>query len=93
MSCTSEDSVDVPETCGRGSAQHCENAAEIGETPHPGHDQMSKRHFRPVKVEEVHELGRLARSERVEVDALGLVIDLQLDRHDFDSFCGSQRFF
>lgn len=64
----------------------------MGETPHPGHDQMSKRHFRSVKVEEVHELGCLARSEGVEVDALGLVVDLELDRHDFDSFCGSQLF-
>lgn len=76
MSCTSEESVDVPETCERVSAQHCGKAAETGETPHPGHDQMSKHHFRPVKVEKVHERGRLARSQGVEVDALGLVVDL-----------------
>lgn len=46
----------------------------------------SKRHLCSLKVEEVHQLDRLALAESAVVDPLGLVVQLELDREDLDVF-------
>jgi hypothetical protein len=48
---------------------------------------MTKRHLCPVEVEKVHQLDRFAFAQRGEIHSFGLVIQLELDREDFDVFC------
>jgi len=48
---------------------------------------VPERHLGPVEVKEVHELGGLAAAQRVVVDPLGLVVELELDGQDLDALC------
>lgn len=50
------------------------------------HDEMAQNHLGPIKVEEVHKFGGFALLEGIVVDPLRLVVELDLDRQDFDAF-------
>jgi len=47
---------------------------------------MPKRHLGAIKVEKVHQLDRLALPQGGIVDALGLVVELELDWEDLHEF-------
>lgn len=47
---------------------------------------MTKRHFCPVKVEEVHQFDRLSLSKSRKVDPFGFVVELDLHGKDLDVF-------
>lgn len=57
-----------------------------GRRAHPSHDKMPESHLGRFEVEEIEKLGCLACSQSVEVDAFRLVVHLELDRQDLDSF-------
>ena len=48
---------------------------------------MPKGHLGPIKMEEVHQFDYSTLAKRSEVDALGFVIQLKLDRKDLNVLC------
>jgi hypothetical protein len=47
---------------------------------------VPQRHLGSIEMEEIHQLDRLAFSQRGKIDPLRLVIKLDLDRVDLDVF-------
>ena len=83
MSCTSSERRVVPETCSNRLV-----STDTGlrcEMSHSSYDEVSESHLRPVKVEEIHQLGGLASTQCLVIDSFRLVIEFNLDWHDLDS--------
>ena len=76
--CDSEPAKDVSDE-EEDEGRAVETDAREGDAP--------EGHFCSLKVEEVHQLDRLALAESAVVDPLGLVVQLELDGEDLDVFC------
>lgn len=63
------------------------NQRERRHETHASDDEMSKNHFRTIKMEEIHQFGSLALFESVIVDTFRLVVEFDLDREYLDSLC------
>lgn len=70
-----------------------ERVEQPGPSGDAAHRDVAQRHLGAVEVEEVHELNGLALTQKLVVDAFGLVVEFELDWEDFSVLCvGSTRF-